>query len=122
MAVNLYPWVRNDFGATKPLIVRFPVQAGSTQEIVRGEICDLNETSGYMAPVDAVADGNLYKLAFSNEEQKAADLAERLDAYLVQVDAQRPSTNPDYDPSSDPGRASRPRGRNRGWARPALRR
>ena len=73
MADNIFTWVKNLNGA--PMLV-FPgkVQAGSTQEIKRGEICAYNETSGYFVPVDAVAD-YVYSLAVANEEQKADGLA-----------------------------------------------
>jgi len=74
MAENLSPFVRNKYG-TKETIFPGKVQAGSTQAIKRGEICCYNKTSGYWVPVSAVADGELYLLAISNEEQKAADVA-----------------------------------------------
>jgi len=73
MAENLAPFVRNRFGA-KETIFPGKVQAGSTQTIKRGEICCFNKTSGYWTPVSAVADGKLYLLAISNEEQKTADV------------------------------------------------
>lgn len=42
---------------------------------------------------------------------KAAALAENLDVYLVQVDAQLPSPNPDYDPTTDQQASGQRRGR-----------
>lgn len=72
-AVNLYPWVRSNAGASAPYVFPGKVQAGSTQEIKRGEICVFNETSGYWVPVNAVADA-VYNLAIANEEQKSDGL------------------------------------------------
>jgi len=74
MAENLAPFVRNKYGAKESI---FPgkVQVGSTQAIKRGEICCYNKTAGYWEPVSVAADGNLYKLAISNEEQKSTDPA-----------------------------------------------
>lgn len=73
-AVNKSPWLRNIHGASKPLIIMGLVQAGSDQEIKRGEICNYNETSGYFAPIDAAADLR-YSLVIANEEQKSDGLA-----------------------------------------------
>jgi hypothetical protein len=83
MAVNKYPWLRNIHGANEPLIIMGKVQAGSTQEIKRGEICTFNETSGNFVPADAAADGTLYTLAIANEEQKAADLARYMEFIAI---------------------------------------
>jgi len=69
-AVNKYPWVRNLFGRTKPYTFMGLVQAGDTQEIKMGEICEYNGTATYFSPVDAVAD-RCYSLAIAAEEQKA---------------------------------------------------
>lgn len=74
MAKNLFPWVRNVFGASEPLRFMGKVQAGSTQAIKAGELCAYNETAGYWVPVNAAADV-AYSLAISAEEQKAADVA-----------------------------------------------
>ena len=38
---------------------------------------------------------------------KAAALAKNLDAYLTQIDAQLPSPNPDYQPTTSVGRSNR---------------
>ena len=51
------------------------VQAGSTQAIKIGEICNYNETSGYWVPINAVADSR-YMLAIAAEEQKATGRGE----------------------------------------------
>lgn len=67
MASNLSPWMYNMGGAQKPLLVRGKVQAASTQAIKMGELCTLNQTSGYWEPVDAAADVK-WNLAFSAEE------------------------------------------------------
>ncbi len=72
MAENLSPFVRNKYGA-KETIFLGRVQAGSAQTVKRGEICCFNKTAGYWTPVSAVADGERYLLAISNEEQKTAD-------------------------------------------------
>jgi len=82
MAVNKYPWIRNLMGAPKPLIIMGLVQAGSTQEIKRGEICTFNETATYFQPVDAEAD-KAYSLAIANEEQKAAGLARYMEFMAI---------------------------------------
>jgi hypothetical protein len=84
-AVNLYPWVYNLNGATKPLIFRGKVQAGSTQAIKRGEICTYDETSGYFIPADAVADYR-YSLAIANEEQKSDGLARYMEFIALRED------------------------------------
>jgi len=82
MAVNKYPWVRNIHGANEPLIIMGKVQAGSTQEIKRGEICVFNETSGNFVPADAAADSQ-YTMAIANEEQKAADSARYMEFIAI---------------------------------------
>ena len=51
---------------------------------------------------------------------KAAALAERLDAYFTQVDAQLPSPNPDYEPTTGLRGPSRRKGRVPGRVRPAF--
>lgn len=84
-AVNLYPWVSNLNGATKPLIFKGKVQAGSTAAIKRGEICTYDETSGYFIPADAVAD-YVYSLAIANEEQKADGLARYMEFMAIRAD------------------------------------
>lgn len=71
MAENLNPYMGNLDGATEPFIASLKVQAGSTAAIKMGEICSKDETSGYMTPVDAIAD-NKWKLAVAAEEQKAS--------------------------------------------------
>ena len=45
---------------------------------------------------------------------KAAALAEKLEAYLVRVDAQLPSPNPDYDPATAKQASGQRRGRASG--------
>ncbi|MCK4717667.1 MAG: hypothetical protein KAT70_03270 [Thermoplasmata archaeon] len=47
------------------------VRAGSDQAIKVGEICNWNETTGYHAPINAVAD-HRYWLSIAAEEQKAS--------------------------------------------------
>lgn len=84
MASNKYPWVKNLDGADKPQIFPGKVQAGSTQEIKRGEICVFNETSGYWVPVDAVADYG-YSLAIANEEQKSDGLARYMEFIALRL-------------------------------------
>jgi len=49
------------------------VQAGATAAIKCGELCVFNETSGYWVPINAVADGGIYRLAMAAEEVKASD-------------------------------------------------
>jgi len=53
--------------------------------------------------------------------EKATALAEQLDAYLAQVDAQLPAPNPDYDATAEAAGPSSQRGRRPGRVRPALR-
>jgi hypothetical protein len=78
MATNKYPWSKNIFDPSKPLIMPGQVQAGSTQAIKAGEICTFDETSGVFVPLDAVADRQ-YSLAIAAQEQKATDLARYID-------------------------------------------
>ncbi len=74
MAVNKNPWLRNDGGDSKPMIVRLRVQAGSTQAIKRGEICIFNVTTANVAvPISGTSE--VTHLIVANEEQKADDVA-----------------------------------------------
>lgn len=75
MAVNKDPFRYSLSKDGKPEKFKGLVQAGSTQAIKVGEICAWDETSGYWAPIDAVAD-HRYKLAISAEEQKSSGRAE----------------------------------------------
>ena len=84
MAVNKYPFVKNLSGE-KPLIFPGLVQAGSTAEIKRGEICTYDETTGYWIPVNAVADRR-YSLAIANEEQKSDGLARYMEFMALRPD------------------------------------
>lgn len=81
-ATNKSPWIGNLDGADHPLIMPGQVQAGSTQEIKRGEICVFDETSGYFVPLDAVADV-YYSLAISYEEQQSDDAARYMDFIMA---------------------------------------
>jgi len=81
MAVNKGPWLKNLDGAGQPLVMPGLVQAGSTQEIKRGEICVFDETSGYFEPVDAAGDYQ-YSLAIAAEEQKSDDSARYMNFYM----------------------------------------
>ena len=70
MPVNKDPYVWSLHGGKGHRFLGL-VQAGSTQAIKRGEICDWDETTGYFIPVNVVAD-HRYKLAIADEEQKAS--------------------------------------------------
>lgn len=72
MATNLTPWVRNLDGDTGPLIMLGLFQAGSDQEIKKGEILKLSTT--YFEPIEAdEALGAV--MAVANEEIKTGDRA-----------------------------------------------
>jgi hypothetical protein len=75
---NKKPWIRNITGANK-FVHQLKVQDGSTQAIKSGEICAWNKTAGYMVPISAVADGDLYGLAFAHMEQKSTDVERYMD-------------------------------------------
>ncbi len=74
-AVNKDPFRYSTSKDGKPDIFLGLVQAGSTQAIKVGEICNWDETTGYFVPIDAVADFR-YPLVISKEEQKATGRAE----------------------------------------------
>lgn len=84
MASNKYPFSYN-LGGKDPLIFPGKVQAGSSQAIVRGEICTYDETTGYFIPVNAVADQR-YSLAVANEEQKSDGLARYMEFIALRKD------------------------------------
>ena len=68
---------RNMFGRSGPVLVRLPVQAGSTQAIVQGEICQLRDPSDFTTYPVIPATNNaidFYPL-IAWEEQKATDAA-----------------------------------------------
>lgn len=75
MATNKHPFVRSRSKDGLPSVFKGLVQAGSTQAIKVGEICNWDDTTGYWVPIDAVAD-HRYVLAISKEEQKASGRAE----------------------------------------------
>lgn len=72
MAVNKDPFVRSRSKDGIASTAYIKVQAGSTQAIKIGEICNFNETAGYAVPVDAAGD-EIYPLCISAEEQKSDD-------------------------------------------------
>ena len=84
MSVNKYPFVKNLSGE-KPLIFPGLVQAGSTAEIKRGELCTYDETTSNFIPVSAVADRR-YSLAIANEEQKSDGLARYMEFMALRPD------------------------------------
>lgn len=69
-ATNKNPFIYSKSKDGAPDMFLGKVQAGATQAIKKGELCAYNETAGYFAPIDAVADAQ-YVLAIAAEEQKA---------------------------------------------------
>lgn len=89
MPTNKDPFMRSRSKDGLPSIFKGLVQAGSTQAIKVGEICNWNETTGYFVPIDAVAD-HRYVLAISKEEQKASGRAELTAARYIDFYALAP--------------------------------
>ncbi len=75
MPTNKDPFRYSTSKDGKPDIFLGLVQAGSTQAIKVGEICNWDETSDYFVPINAVADFR-YPLVIAKEEQKATGRAE----------------------------------------------
>ena len=73
MATNKYPYVRNLGGASGPLRMLLPVDAGSSYEIKRGELCKVGKNTA-TRPGPA-ASGDTSGLVIADQEQKAADPA-----------------------------------------------
>lgn len=82
MAVNKDPFCHCLVGNDPDMFLGL-VQAGATQAIKVGEICVYNKTSGYWVPASAVADGTLYPIAISAEEQKATGRGELTGARYI---------------------------------------
>lgn len=80
MPTNKSPFLKSDSGALNPKVVLLPVQAGATQAIKAGEICQYGKVAGYAAPVDAATDTTM--LVVAQKEQKSDDV-ERMLPFIV---------------------------------------
>lgn len=85
MAINKDPFAGTKNKDGLPSITRMLVQAGSSQEILIGEVCAFNKTAGYVTPIDAESDF-VYALLIAREEQKAADSARFIEFYDLHAD------------------------------------
>jgi hypothetical protein len=81
MAVNKDPFVYSNRKDGKAHMFRGLVAAGVA--IKRGEFCTWNETTGYFAPLDAVADFR-YPIALAAEEQKTSGRHELIAARYIE--------------------------------------
>ena len=85
MAVNKDPFVRSRSKDGVANTAYIKVQAGSTQAIKIGELCNYNETAGYAVPISAAGD-EIYPLCISAEEQKSTDLERFILFYTLDPD------------------------------------